>query len=253
MAYIYRHTRLDTGHVFYVGIGGLSKDDNYKRAYSKKDRNNYWNNIVKITHFKIDIISDGWISIEEAYEKEKFWISFYGRSDLGKGSLCNFTDGGEGNSNPTKETRKKISESNKNRIPTQNQKDSSKIRLLGKSYIELYGLEKANFIKEKQKLAVRPPYKSGENHHMFGKKRPLQSKIMKNLYSEGKISSPFSKFKGDLNPMKNSEICKKVSESKKGIPKSKIECPHCHKIGGTGNMQRWHFNNCKKIISNLED
>ena len=114
MAYIYRHTRLDTGHVFYVGIGGLSKDDNYKRAYSKKDRNNYWNNIVKITHFKIDIISDGWISIEEAYEKEKFWISFYGRSDLGKGSLCNFTDGGEGNSNLTKETRKKISESNKN-------------------------------------------------------------------------------------------------------------------------------------------
>lgn len=26
---------------------------------------------------------------------------------------------------------------------------------------------------------------------------------------------------------------------------TKIKCPHCNKIGTVGNMNRWHFNNCK--------
>jgi hypothetical protein len=30
-----------------------------------------------------------------------------------------------------------------------------------------------------------------------------------------------------------------------GIPVTKVECPHCHHIGGIGAMNRWHFNNCK--------
>jgi len=33
-------------------------------------------------------------------------------------------------------------------------------------------------------------------------------------------------------------------------PKSKSQCPHCNKIGGSGIMQRWHFDNCKFL--NLE-
>ena len=28
------------------------------------------------------------------------------------------------------------------------------------------------------------------------------------------------------------------------------KCPHCDKIGGEGNMQRWHFDNCK--VSRVE-
>lgn len=30
-------------------------------------------------------------------------------------------------------------------------------------------------------------------------------------------------------------------------PKSKIACPHCDKVGGSGIMKRWHFDNCKAI------
>jgi thymidylate synthase len=48
---------------------------------------------------------------EEACRMEKWWIAFYGRSDLQKGTLCNLTDGGEGNVNPCDEVRKKLSES----------------------------------------------------------------------------------------------------------------------------------------------
>jgi hypothetical protein len=40
---------------------------------------------------------------QSAMEMEKFWIDFYGRKDLGTGTLFNLTSGGEGASNPSKE------------------------------------------------------------------------------------------------------------------------------------------------------
>ncbi len=35
----------------------------------------------------------------------------------------------------------------------------------------------------------------------------------------------------------------------RGIPKSKVKCPHCCKEGSANNMSRWHFDNCKLKIS----
>lgn len=31
----------------------------------------------------------------------------------------------------------------------------------------------------------------------------------------------------------------------KGIPRKKLTCPFCSKVGGEGNMHRWHFAKCK--------
>lgn len=28
-------------------------------------------------------------------------------------------------------------------------------------------------------------------------------------------------------------------------PRPKVTCPHCGKVGGTGVMHRWHFDNCR--------
>lgn len=28
---------------------------------------------------------------------------------------------------------------------------------------------------------------------------------------------------------------------------SEVKCPHCDKIGKSGVMRRWHFDNCKKL------
>ncbi len=39
---------------------------------------------------------------------------------------------------------------------------------------------------------------------------------------------------------------KNISESTKGVPKEKIECPHCGVIGAPHVMKRWHFDNCRK-------
>jgi hypothetical protein len=127
MAYVYRHIRLDKNEPFYVGIGS---DDKYIRAKSIKNRNRYWKNIVAMTNYRVDILCSD-ISWEDACEKEKEFISMYGRKDSGDGTLVNMTDGGEGSTNRKMSESlkskllfinkgKKLSESHKNNISINN-------------------------------------------------------------------------------------------------------------------------------------
>ena len=53
---------------------------------------------------------------QEAFKHEIYMIDVFGRKDLGTGILVNMTNGGEGISNPSEETIRKIVESNKRRI-----------------------------------------------------------------------------------------------------------------------------------------
>lgn len=95
MAYVYRHIRLDLNEPFYIGIGGISKHDNYRRAYNKVYRSSWWKNIVNKTEYSVEIIFDE-VTTDFAKEKEAEFIALYGRKDLGTGCLANLTDGGEG-------------------------------------------------------------------------------------------------------------------------------------------------------------
>jgi hypothetical protein len=109
MAYAYGHKRLDKNEFFYIGIGN---DNNYTRANKKIQRTKHWHNIVNKTDYEVIIIEDN-LSWEEACEREKYWIKFYGRKDLQEGNLVNLTDGGEGavgviRSEETKEKLRKI-------------------------------------------------------------------------------------------------------------------------------------------------
>jgi hypothetical protein len=93
MPHVYRHIRLDTNMPFYIGIG---LDDIPKRAYEVgKRRSEFWNRIVNKHGYEVDILFEN-IPIELAKEKEKEFIALYGRIDLGTGTLCNLTDGGDG-------------------------------------------------------------------------------------------------------------------------------------------------------------
>jgi hypothetical protein len=108
--YVYRHIRLDKNEPFYIGIGNKV---NYSRAYEKdpSKRNIIWNRIVSKSDYEVDIIFDG-LTKDEASEKEKEFISLYGRIDLETGCLCNMTNGGDGiwNCIRSNETRKKLRE-----------------------------------------------------------------------------------------------------------------------------------------------
>jgi len=120
MAYVYRHIRLDTNEIFYIGIGedNINRKEKYRRAHTKiKDsHNNWWNKIVNKTQYRVEILMNG-LTWEQACWNEIFLISLYGRRDLGKGTLVNLTNGGEGTTgckyireSPSIETRKKLSE-----------------------------------------------------------------------------------------------------------------------------------------------
>jgi hypothetical protein len=103
MAIVYKHIRKDKNEIFYIGIGKT-----IARAKSKKSRNNHWYNIINKTDYSIEIIHNN-ISWEDACELEKTYIKQYGRKDLGLGLLVNMTDGGDGISNISDETKKKMS------------------------------------------------------------------------------------------------------------------------------------------------
>jgi hypothetical protein len=147
MAYVYRHIRLDTNAIFYIGIGTASS---YKRARTIVRRNVYWKNIVSKTKWDYEIIFDD-ISLEHAKEKEIEFIKFYGRKDKGEGTLCNLTDGGDATTGYivknevkqllseinkgkklSKEHKSKISESHKGKIIAKESIDKMRLAKIGK-------------------------------------------------------------------------------------------------------------------------
>ena len=100
MFYTYCHTRNDTGKIFYIGKGSRKY-----RASSKDQRNEYWQNIVNKHGFTSEILAY-WDTEKEAFDHEKLLISCF--KDMGY-KLTNMTEGGEGCSKPSLETRKKMS------------------------------------------------------------------------------------------------------------------------------------------------
>lgn len=107
---VYRHRRLDTNKIFYIGIGLKN------RPYDINNRNQHWNNIVNKTKYEVDILYEN-LTWEDACELECLLIKEYGRKDLRQGFLCNQTDGGEGSYGRivSDNTKNKISLANKGR------------------------------------------------------------------------------------------------------------------------------------------
>lgn len=112
MAYVYQHVRLDTNEIFYIGIGS-DEEGKYERAKarSKTSRTSNWHDIIKTTKYRVDILYDN-LAVGDAKIMEINLINFYGRRDLGLGTLCNLTDGGDGGSGSkrTEETKRLMSE-----------------------------------------------------------------------------------------------------------------------------------------------
>lgn len=89
--YVYAHAKATTGEIFYYGKG------HGRRAWSHHSRSNLWKSVVAKHGLKVIIIQDG-LQEWAALELECDMIALRGRRDLGRGSLINFTDGGDGTS-----------------------------------------------------------------------------------------------------------------------------------------------------------
>jgi hypothetical protein len=200
MAIVYQHRRMDTNEVFYVGIG-VDK----KRPYDKNNRNKYWINIVKkCKEYEVEILHEN-ISYQECKIIEIDLIDKYGRKDLGTGTLCNLTNGGDGTSGIvfSEEHKRKMSESAKGK--TISQETRKKISEL----------------------------KTGEKHPFFGKKHSDETIRKMSEAQKGKKHSDESRRKmsesakgktSEQNPMFGKkhldETIRKMSEAQKGKKRS---------------------------------
>jgi hypothetical protein len=182
MAVLYRHIRLDKNQPFYIGIGKTEK-----RAYEKIKRNQFWYNIVAKTDYEIEILFDN-LTWDEAGEKEKEFIKLYGKRDDNTGTLVNITDGGGGilGVRHNEESKRKISESSKNRI------------------------RKPVSIETKEKIRQTLTGRVGANK---GFKHSEETKLKLRLFNIGKIGPNKGK------PM-SEETKKKMIASKTGKPSS---------------------------------
>ena len=211
MAYVYRHIRLDKNEVFYIGIGGLIKEDFYNRAYQKNKRNPHWNNVVNITEYKVEIISDEWLTSDEAKNKEIFWISYYGRKDLKTGILVNLTDGGDGVVNISQESRKKISiasSGDNNPNKRSDIKEKQRISHTGKKESELTKYRKS----VAQKIAQNTPEMKKLKSLIFsGEKNCMKRPEFKALVS--KRMTDYNHMSKPIMDIKTKKIYKSISEA----------------------------------------
>jgi group I intron endonuclease len=146
----------------------------------------------------------------------------------------NMTKGGEGgdilsNHPNKKEIYKKLSEA---RMGDKNPMYGKPGTFLGKKHSEE--------TKRKLKECKKGKYIGKDNPNWKGVKY-ICPKCSTPMYSGSKLCrSCYEKsIIGENNPVYGMRFKQK-----------KIKCPHCGKIGGQGNMKRYHFNNCKEKNKN---
>lgn len=105
--FVYLHINSINKEVFYVGQGVNSR-------FKGGSRGKWWRDTARKYGVEIDIVVDN-LSKEEANQFEIYLIKYFGRKDLGLGTLVNHTDGGDGGIGVVvkEETRKKLSKVNK--------------------------------------------------------------------------------------------------------------------------------------------
>lgn len=94
--YLYIHTRLDTGNVFYVGVGTKYRSEkDYSRSKTINDRNVIWKRIKNKTEYTISILFES-NDYDFIKSKEIELIKKYGQIIRNNGTLCNLSLGGDG-------------------------------------------------------------------------------------------------------------------------------------------------------------
>lgn len=155
-----------------------------------------------------------------ALAAEIFWIATYGREDLGKGSLFNLTNGGEGTSGrkiSIDEISKRVI-TRKLKGPWNTPETNRKISNTKKCA--------PSYIRSPETLEKNSSWQRGEKSRMYGSKNPP------GCFQPGR--TPWNKGveRNTPSPLAN-------------IPQLSVICPHCGKEGGNSVMKRHHFDRCK--------
>jgi hypothetical protein len=173
------------------------------------------------------------------------------------------------------ETRRKKSESRKGKSPGNKGKHISKQHSLqiskklkgrkrekpwpskGKTYVELYGEEKANNISLKLSNSLKGKNKGkqpwlSKKHKKESIEKMIESHkgILHTEKTKQKISSSTSGEKNGMHGKHHSERTLKILQEK-ALNRIKIKCHYCNKKTSPAMYKRWHGDNCKlKKITN---
>ena len=215
---IYKLVNTQTGKCYIGFTQNLDKRMQDHKTASAKKKNKLYNSVRKYGwhSFSCEIIYQ---SLDECYTKNVMENHFIDEYDSYRNGY-NSTFGGEGNKAPkTQTTKLKMSAAK-----------------LGKTVV------KDEFGNTYQIHKNDPRFISGELVGINKGNKPTQSTLDK--LSISKIGN-----KNRLG-IKHSEDIKKIISERtslalKGKTKTTISCPHCGKIGGQGNMKRYHFDFCK--------
>lgn len=239
--YLYRHIRLDTSEVFYIGIGTKHKKW-YTRSYNKTNRNDFWKRVVDKTEYKVEIVleSDNYDFIQQ---KEIEFIALYGRRNLGKGTLVNLTDGGEGALNAvcSEEKREKLRQKNIgktmspiSKLALEEYNVNYKKRLLA----EL--IEKTYYSNEGNPLVVEDYKSCSEVHIRFINTNSTKVTSL-GMILKGQVKDDFSVSVhntgysgGKITNKQSYSIWRKILKNKYGV---------CHEWCNYQNFTKWYENN----------
>jgi hypothetical protein len=219
--YVYEHTRKDTGAVFYVGKGHGG------RHCSKRNRNQYWHNVVnKAGGFDHRVVytdqSEELILLAEIEKINQLRM-------LGV-TLVNLTDGGQGITGlkHSEQSKRLMSEKLKGKSHKHTPESIEKIRQANTGVV----------FSEERKDKLR--------HKALGRKMPahvreILSEAMKSFKQSEETKEHLRQV--NLGRKHTPEALLKMSAWQ--IDRPKLTCPHCNRASSAGNASRWHFDNCK--------
>jgi hypothetical protein len=219
--YVYEHIRKDTGAVFYIGKGRGG------RHCSKRDRNQYWHNVVnKAGGF------DSRVVIEDQSEELILLAEIEKISQLRMlgVTLVNLTDGGEGITGlkHSEESKLAMSQKLKGKSHKHTPESIEKIRQANTGVV--FSDERKEKLRQKALgRKMLPHVREALNERMKSFKQSEETKEHLRQVNIGRKHTP--------------EALAKMSAWQ--VDRPKLTCPHCNRASSAGNASRWHFDNCK--------
>ena len=215
---------------------------NQKKVYASLQKYGVENHI-----FEIICELSNTISQEELNIKEIEWWKFY--KDKGT-ELMNIKEPGS-NGKLSEDTIEKLRQINTGKKLSEEQKQKIKNSLIGKKRSPEIGKKISESLIGKTLGISRSP-RSEETKQKISSKlkgNKLSEEAKKKIKEFHNRPEQIEKSRNRNSGKKLTEAAKlKMSQTTKGVPKKKIECPYCGKIGAIAGIKRYHFDNCKNKI-----
>jgi hypothetical protein len=265
--YVYKTTNEETGH-YYIGIHSTeNKDDGYlgsgsklKEFISKYGKESFTKTIIaeRNTREEIELIEEQ--EVGDKFKTDDKCLNLCAGGQKGRWELTDEIKTKIGNSmrgfkktpeqiektvkhhrgaKRSDESKKRMSESAKNRPPVS---DDTRKKLS-----DMYKGEKSCWYgkhhteESKKKMSESKKGKSSGPHSEETKQKIREGNLNKVVTQES--INKQKNTKANWTDEQRAEFKRKISETKKNAPIR--TCPHCGKEGKSGNMTRYHFDNCK--------